>query len=59
MGLLGVELREDLRNGGEVLSGKGRREEGEEEERVRVLGMSEYDISCLLLSFYCFSCFYQ
>lgn len=27
MGLLGVELREDLRNGGEVLSGKGRREE--------------------------------
>lgn len=59
MGLLGVELREDLRNGGEVLSGKGRREEGEEEESDRVLGMSEYDISCLLLSFYCFSCFYQ
>lgn len=45
VGLLGVELREDLRNGGEVLSGKGRREEGEEEESDRVLGMSEYDIS--------------
>ena len=64
--LLGVGLKEDLRNGGEVIPGKGKREEGEdreeeeEEESGRVLGVRENDISffpSFSFSFYCFSCF--
>lgn len=45
VGLLGVELREDLRNGGEVLSGKGRREEGEEEESDKVIYLESRSFS--------------